>query len=194
MIVSPTLLHEQPEMRWFCLRTKPKHEHLAAAALKQMQGVECVCPRIRYRKATRRGAVWFAEALFPGYLFAEFLFSDQHRQVQAAPGILTLLRFGDGVAVIDNETITRLREAGGEEELIVFDPAPKVGDEVKIAEGAFEGLQAVITELLPARDRVKVLLEFLGRSVEAEIATPKVISPVSPRAAAGLGRIPAIEF
>jgi transcriptional antiterminator RfaH len=192
MIISPQQLHDAAEPRWFCLRTKPKHEHLATAGLRQLMGVECVCPRIRYRKATRRGAVWFAEALFPGYLFAEFVYSVQHRQVQSAPGILTMLRFGEGVAVIDSETIGRLREAGGEEEVIVFDPPPKVGDEVRIAEGCFEGLQAVITELLPARDRVKVLLEFLGRSVEAEIAAPKVISPLSPRAAAGLGRIPAL--
>src|SRR4051812_48560107 len=192
MIISPSQLHDFPELRWFCLRTKPKHEHLAAAGLRQIVGVDCVCPRIRYRKATRRGAVWFAEALFPGYLFAEFQFSEQHRQIQYVPGILTLLRFGEGVAVIDSETIQRLKEAGGEEELIVFDPPPKVGDEVRITEGCFEGLQAVITELLPAKDRVKVLLEFLGRSVEAEIAAPKVISPVSPRAASGLGRIPSM--
>jgi hypothetical protein len=32
-----------------------------------------------------------------------------------------------------------------------------------------------VTEVLSARERVKVLLEFLGRTVETEISMPKVL-------------------
>ena len=66
-------------------------------------------------------------------------------------------------------------------EIVTFDPELRIGDSVQIAEGAFQGLQAVVTQLLPAKERVKVLLEFLGRSVEAEICIPKVLSTESPR-------------
>ena len=39
-----------------------------------------------------------------------------------------------------------------------------------------------VTQLLPAKERVKVLLEFLGRPVEAEVSVPKVLPTISPRA------------
>jgi len=46
---------------------------------------------------------------------------------------------------------------------------------VTITEPPFSGLEAVVTRVLPAKERVKVLLEFLGRPVETEVATHKVL-------------------
>jgi transcription antitermination factor NusG len=183
MTLSPSQLNEIEAPLWFCLKTQPKHEHIAASALRQQFALECFSPRIRFRKATRRGAVWFVEAMFPGYLFARFLYREQHRQVQYAPGIAAIVRFGLHVAAINEAAISSLRAASGEEEVIIFDPELKVGDAVQITEGAFQGLQAVVTQLLPAKERVKVLLEFLGRQVEAEVQSPKLLPTVSPRSA-----------
>ena len=70
---------------WFCVKTQPKHEHIAAAGLQRRLNVNCFAPRVRYRKMTRRGAVWFVEAMFPGYLFAEFVYLEQHRRVEYSP-------------------------------------------------------------------------------------------------------------
>jgi transcriptional antiterminator RfaH len=47
---------------------------------------------------------------------------------------------------------------------------------VEITEGPFRGLEVVVTRLLPAKERVRVLFEFLGRSVEMEISTAKVLA------------------
>jgi transcription antitermination factor NusG len=183
MTFSSTDLLKQTESHWFCLKAQPKHEHVAAASLRRNMGIECFSPRIRFRKNTRRGPVWFVEAMFPGYLFARFVFAEMHRQVQAAHGVSTIVRFGLRVASIPESTIASLREVGGGEETVVFNPEPQVGDVVQIAEGAFLGLEAVITQVLPAKERVKVLLEFLGRTIEAETTAPKIIPKVSPRAA-----------
>src|SRR5271163_1802212 len=57
---------------WFCVQTHPKHEHIAAAGLAKMGGFEVFNPRIRVRRATRRGPVWFVESAFPGYVFVCF--------------------------------------------------------------------------------------------------------------------------
>ena len=54
---------------WFCLRAQPKREHLAALGLRRQLNVPCYAPRLRFRKMTRRGAVWFVEAMFPAYSF-----------------------------------------------------------------------------------------------------------------------------
>ncbi len=173
-------LNRIPEPRWFCLKTNPKHEHLAAMALRQILQVSCFAPRIRFRKATRRGLVWFVEPLFPGYLFAHFPYLDLHRQVEHSPRVTGIVRFGERVAVIGEAMLDQLRDTIGTEETIVFNPEVKTGEQIKIAEGAFQGLEAVVTQLLPARERVKVLIDFLGRPIEAEIPVSTVISTQRP--------------
>jgi transcriptional antiterminator RfaH len=166
---------------WFCVRTQPKHEHVAATALRRQLEITCFSPRLRFRRATRRGAVWFVEAMFPGYLFAEFIYSRQHRQVEYSPGIQGFVRFGDQVAALDSNTIANLRQTADEEEIVIFNPEIQVGQAVRIAEGPFQGLEALVTHLLPAKERIRVLLDFLGRSLETEVPTPKVLPLVSSR-------------
>ena len=166
---------------WFCLKAAPKQERLGAAGLKQLPGVEVFAPRIRFKKATRRGPVWFVEALFPGYVFARFFFPELHRQVIYVPGISSIVRFGKTVAFVNDDTIEGLRQLAGEEELIVLNPQVKPGDSVQIAAGPFLGLTAVVTQVLPARERIKVLLEFLGRSVEAELSQQDMVPSGVPR-------------
>jgi transcriptional antiterminator RfaH len=167
---------------WFCLRTQPKHEHLAATALRRQLQVPCFSPRLRFRKLTRRGAVWFVEAMFPGYLFAQFVYPLQHRRVEHSSGIRGIVHFGDFVATLDSGTVEALQQKTGEEEILTIDPEIQVGQSVRITEGLFQGLEALVTRLLPARERVRVLLEFLGRSVETEISMPKVLPVSSVRA------------
>ena len=167
---------------WFCLKTQPKHEHLAATSLRRHLEIRCFSPRVRFRKPTRRGAVWFVEAMFPGYVFAEFVFATQHRNVEYSSGIQGIVRFGDQIATVDPTLIVSLQEKTGEDEMVTFNPEIEVGQSVQIAEGPFQGVEALVTRLLPARERIRVLLEFLGRSVEMEVPTPKVLPVASPRA------------
>ncbi|HEY4282999.1 MAG TPA: transcription termination/antitermination NusG family protein [Chthoniobacterales bacterium] len=166
---------------WFCLKTQPKHEHLAATSLRRHLQLKCFSPRVRFRKPTRRGAVWFVEAMFPGYLFAEFTFARQHRQVEYSSGIQGVVRFGDQIATVDPVLIQSLQEKAGAEEVVTFNPEIEVGQSVHIAEGPFQGVEALVTRLMPAQERIRVLLEFLGRSVEMEVSMPKVLPVGSPR-------------
>ena len=160
---------------WFCLKAEPKREHLAATALRRRFGVECVSPRLRFRKLTRRGPVWFVEAMFPGYLFAKFVYPTQHRAVESSNGVRGIVRFGDRLATLPEETIAALLLKAGSDEVVTVDSSPKIGDPVHIVEGPFQGLEVVVTQLLPAKERIRVLLEFLGRPLEIEIPTTKVL-------------------
>lgn len=182
MTLTSAELNQDPTARWFCLKTHPKQEHLAAAALRQIQQIKCFAPRIRFRKSTRRGVVWFVEPLFPGYLFANFSYTLSHRQVEHAPRVSGIVKFGDRVAVIGDRFIDQLQGTVGPEETIIFDPEPGLGERIKIGEGAFQGLEAVVTQLVPAKDRVKVLIDFLGRPVEAEVAVTTVVPARNPAA------------
>src|SRR5262249_59408077 len=107
---------------WFCLKTQPKHEHIAAIGLRRQLRIPCFSPRIRFRKSTRRGAVWFVEAMFPGYVFAEFNFARQNRQVEYSAGVQGVVRFGDQVATVDPALIESLQEKAGDKEMVNFNP------------------------------------------------------------------------
>ena len=42
------------------------------------------------------------------------------------------------------------------------------GDVVKICSGSFAGLRAVVTDWLPEKERVRLLLDYFGREVALE--------------------------
>src|SRR3989440_2206887 len=173
---SPPLLALLDEPFWFCLKAQPKREHLAATALRRQFHIECVSPRLRFRKLTRRGPVWFVEAMFPGYLFAKFVYSTQHRAVESSHGIRGIVHFGYRLATVSENVVTALQSRVGSEEVVTLDCSIKIGQSVQIIDGPFQGLDVVVTHLLPAKERVRVLFDFLGRSVEMEVSTAKVLA------------------
>jgi transcriptional antiterminator RfaH len=160
---------------WYCLRAQPKREHLAAMGLRKRFNLVCFAPRLRSRKLTRRGPVWFIEAMFPGYFFAQFDYQTERRRVEHSPGVTGILQFGDRLATIDAATIASLQQRVQADEVITIDPELRVGQEVQIARGPLQGLEALVTQLMPASERVRVLLEFLGRSLQMEVSKETLI-------------------
>ena len=163
---------EQPpvslEGSWLCVRTQPKREHIAAGQLGRLAGVEVFCPRIRFQRNTKRGKVWFEEALFPGYLFARFDVLTMLRTVSGTYGVQGLVRFAGECAQVPDFVVDSLRsEASGI--IVIREPALKPGDTAMMAEGAMRGLRAVVTQVLPGGERVKILMELMGTTVEAEV-------------------------
>lgn len=158
-------------LEWRCLRAKPKSEHLAARHLQALApgAIETFCPRLRHRKKTARGPVWFVEALFPGYLFTRCDWGHWQRAILATSGIAGIVHFGDTVPSIPDGIIADLRAAVPDDEPLSV-PIPVLeGDEVEIGEGPLRGTVGRVARVLPARERVAVLLEFLGSTREIEV-------------------------
>ena len=74
-----------------------------------------------------------------------------------------------------------LRARFGDDSIHVVGESLSPGDEVRISGGAFHGLAGVISRILPARERVAVLLEFLGRQTAVEIPAGSVIKQAEAR-------------
>jgi transcriptional antiterminator RfaH len=125
---------------------------------------------------TQRGPVWFVEAMFPGYLFAKFVYSTQHRAVETSHGISGIVHFGDRLATLPENIVAALQSKVGSEEIVTLDCSLKVGQSVQIIAGPFHGLEVLVTQLLPAKERIRVLFDFLGRSMEMEISTLQVLA------------------
>lgn len=165
---------------WYCVRTKPKSEHLAARNLQAFANLdEVFCPRIRFEKATRRGKVWFVEALFPGYIFARFDLQEDLRAVNAASGVTGVLRFSDKYPLIEDRYIRELMEEfpGEENAIRIVAPEIEAGDEVVLTEGPLAGLQTIVTRLISGQDRVAVLLDWLGEEREAVVSMKSLSRP-----------------
>jgi transcriptional antiterminator RfaH len=155
--------------KWYCVRTHPKHEHIAAAQLRQQQNVEVFLPRIRYRRATRLGPAWVTEALFKDYVFARFDLSVALRRVQHSRAVCSVVHFGDYWPILPDQVICELQAAVGGADVWVVEDTIQAGDTVQINSGAMCGLEAVVTRVMPAKQRVAVLLDFLGRQTTVEL-------------------------
>ena len=174
-MLKPDAAVPELAVAWFCLRSQPKHEHIAASHLRQMEEIEVFNPRIRFARATRQGPVWVTEALFPNYLFARFDWRTSLSRVHYAPGVSGVVHFGTRWPTVPDEVLDELRIMLGKDDIHVVSAALAPGDKVNIAGGMFHGLQAVVTQAMPGRQRVMVLMDFLGRQTTVEVALKSVI-------------------
>lgn len=165
---------ETAEAKWYCLRSQPKHEHIAAAHLRQYEDIQVFCPRVRIQRSTRRGLVWFTEALFPNYLFAHFELSRWQARVRSCQGVSGLVHFGLEVPEIPALALEELRSYMDDAELKTVSYTLAEGDDVEIVEGPFRGQTGIVKHVLPARERVRVLLELLGGTNEVELRLTSV--------------------
>lgn len=163
------------EPAWYCIHTKPKCEHLAAGALRALPEVEVYCPRIRFQKSTTRGKVWFVEALFPSYFFARFTPMNSLRAVRSAQNVINVVGFGGVPVSVPEDVIRSLQQEMQNKDLREVKPALQVGDSVKLAEGPMRGLTGIIERMLSGAERVRVLLEFLGRESVVEVPMDKIL-------------------
>ena len=162
---------------WRCVRTQPKREHIAVGQLKRLEGVEVFCPRIRLQRNTKRGKVWFEEALFPGYLFARFDFNTNIRAVSASVGVRGLVRFSGECAQVPDFVVDRLqKETNGT--VVISQSVLKNGDQAVMVEGAMQGLRAIVTQVMPGGERVRILMEMMGTAVEVEVPM-KALEPAA---------------
>ena len=170
---------------WFCVRAQTKREHIAAVHLREIEGVEVFCPRLRYRKATRRGKIWWVEPLFPGYLLARFKLLEMERAVTFCQGVRGLVRFGTIVPAVAESFVESLRQeirnrSGDNDELFSVSPVIEIGDEVEIAHGPLQGMRGTVVSVAPAAERVKILLEFLGQPHAVNVDLFSILLPRRP--------------
>lgn len=183
MAFDPKLISTEP--RWYCVRVRPKQEAVTARMLRSEAEIEVFCPFIRFKRARRGGMMWVNEGMFPGYLFGRFPYAEQHRHVLSISGVASIVRFGERPAEVPEEIIAELRAHVTDAETIVIPQDVEAGTEVKIVGGVYAGVKAVVSRVLPARQRVAVLLEVLGMEREVEISAeallPDAPHPLAPR-------------
>ncbi|TAE91589.1 MAG: hypothetical protein EAZ81_05725 [Verrucomicrobia bacterium] len=171
------------DAQWYVVRTQTKRERLAAGYLRALDDIEVFCPVIRYRKATRRGKVWWEEALFPSYLLARFDLDAMQNVVAYTQGVRGFVKFGSVIPAVPLWFVEELQKTWkqeAEDETLLIAPSIHIGDEVELAHGPLQGLKGSIVEVLPSNERVKVLLDFLGQPQMVDVDLFSLLLPRRP--------------
>lgn len=164
--------------RWYCIRSQPRRQYVAASHLRSL-GIEVFNPFLRFQRPTRRGPAWTTAPLFPNYLFARFELLAFFRRARYAFGVSDILRFGSHWAELPDAEIAHLREVWSHTDALQPLQPIAVGAPVVLAGGLFHGIEASVVALLPARQRIKILLDFLGGPKEVEVDAAAVLPQVS---------------
>lgn len=160
---------------WYCVRTKPKHEHIAAATLQKNLGLETFLPRLRIERATRRGAVCVIEPLFPCYLFVHGIIEEKINEIVHTNGVSGLVRFGGKIPAVQDAVIEELQDCFEADEPMPVEHRLVPGSEVSVTGGAFDSMRAYVLRNLPAKRRVQVLLDILGQPTPVEVDRAAVV-------------------
>jgi len=113
------------------------------------------------------------EILFPGYVFVNTSF-ENYSALKYTVGIKNVIKFGNNISFISQEDIKSMQIA---EETSKIDPVAaqiEIGQEALISSGSLKGAMVKICSL-PSKERVSVLLNFLGSIRRVTIAEKDLI-------------------
>jgi transcriptional antiterminator RfaH len=154
---------------WIAVNTNPHRERIVLDNLER-QGFDAYCPKIRRQRSHARRIETVLRPLFPGYLFVQVNAGPgRWRPILSMHGVRSVVRAGDDLCFIDNGFIAglRMREVDG---AVVRPESPyRVGQQVRIAGGPFDGVITTILDL-DDKDRLLVLLDVMHRGIKVRLS------------------------
>ena len=153
-------------LHWYALYTKPKKEHQVDVTLRG-QGIETYLPTVQ-RKVRRRDRP-DRVVYFPCYMFARIDLTVVPRStIDWMPGIRRIVGTGDQPAIVNDEIVEMVRQRLEATEEVGYGNL-KHGDRVRIISGPLRDLEAVFDKPMSSADRVRILLDVVGRMTPVEI-------------------------
>ena len=154
-------------LKWYVVRTTPLGEYLSAEALER-DGFEVFFPRF---KAPVPRPSHDDAPLFPGYLFIRCNIEvDGWPYFRPAHRVSGWVRSGNEVPIVPDQIMNVLMRdldslAGDEGFWRRYIP----GEKVNVVSHSMHGAAVVLEESRSPESRVKVVLEFMGRMVHAQV-------------------------
>lgn len=172
-----TLPQLMPGQSWHVAFTQPNCE---MRALKHLcnQNFPAYVPRFLKRVHKGRRVDRCPAPLFPRYVFVGFDADRQRwRSVNGTIGITHLICHGDRPAPIDEGVVNAIAQRESEEGFVRLMIAPSFnpGQPIRVTEGVFAD-QLGLYEGVGDRERVRILLDLLGRKVRVMIESEAVVA------------------
>jgi len=155
---------DEARRRWYVVRSKPRAEWLATAAL-EARGLVTFLPEWQY-PGRRRGNQ--REALFPGYLFVRTDGRpDALLRARSAPNVVRLLGSGGGPEPVPGDLVEEIRNRCEQQSRQPF----VSGQKVRITQGPFRELDAIFDAEYSGSARARVFVQLLNRLVPVILET-----------------------
>ena len=153
---------------WFLLQYKPNSHQLALRNLHR-QGFETFFPM---QDVTQRKSTKFTQRvkpLFPGYMFVAFERKGAPwRQINSTVGVSRLVSFDGQPRELPLDIVSGLMLRCDSSGKILPPTKLSTGDEVQVVGGPFANFVATV-ENIDARNRIWVLIDFMGRGSRMQI-------------------------
>ena len=151
---------------WFVVFSKPRREEFAQYHLRT-KGLETFFPRLMLPKISRKTKQ--IVPLFPNYLFVRMNLIQDYNHVRWAPGVKHLVNFGGRPVPLDDKVARDLIEQSDNDGIIAAHSNLKVGQEVQLRGGPFDGVLGIIQKTADAHGRVQLLMGLRRISVQVPV-------------------------
>lgn len=168
-------LHHDAEL-WYAVYCQPLKEWVAGTWLASQLGVKVYVPEIKYLVD---GQAQF-KPFFPRYLFIQTnLQRVATARINATYGVQSLVTFGGAPALLAPAVIDALRERLDQlnQQIGQSDNSVQPGSRVRLKAGPLQGLEAVFIDAMSPGERVRVLIEFMGRQQVLEVDSASIEPP-----------------
>jgi transcription antitermination factor NusG len=161
--------HPHQRLNWFVVRTMPQHEKKLAQHFERKR-IEFYLPLVRKKRRWSDRIKLIDFPVFPGYVFARFVWSERATEALSLPGALDVVRVDNAPAIMPAEEIENLKLFIREAQELESNPDASFppGQTVRVTYGPLKGVQGVV-EYSKNKARLYVRLPLLGRMVSTEI-------------------------
>lgn len=165
------------ERKWYVIHTSSGYEDAVAKSLQQRANSLDMKNKIfnvlvpKQKKTILKGKEKkdIEEKLYSGYVLVEMIVDDDSWYiVRNTPNVTGFIGAGTTPVPIlpkEIEKLKRKMEAAEPQFISKF----KIGDLVKVNDGAFKGFDAKVTNIDPKKEKIKVVVDMFGRDTPLEL-------------------------
>ena len=166
------------ELQWYVAHTYSGYENTVAVSIEQAVEnrnmhdliAEVSVPMETVTEITENGPKTVDRKVFPGYVLVKMFMNDETwHLVRNIRGVTGFVGSGNDAIPLTEEEIAAL---GVEKREVVV--AYKVGDSVKITDGALASFIGTVDELDTERGKVRVVVSMFGRETPVELELDQV--------------------
>ena len=154
---------------WYLIHSKPRLEAVAREQL-QRQGYETYLPLAPVRRRKRGRTFSDVGPMFPRYLFIHLSDkTDDWSPIRSTIGVTNLVRFAQSPARVPDNLIEALKQREDSKGVqVLANTGFEQGEKVRIAEGPFEGYEAIF-QAHTSKDRVILLLQIAEKQISLKL-------------------------
>lgn len=155
---------------WYVVYTHPKEEGRAAVHLVN-QGFTVFLPRCKAVRKHARKTETVIVPLFPRYLFIKMdITASRWGRINSTRGVQYIIQSGHKPLTVPAAVIENIQSQTDVKGIVPFSCLSffTKGKVVEVLKGAFEGCKGIFEEL-GENERVKLLLDFLGRQIQVYV-------------------------